>query len=401
LELVRQLPSTESAIRSEIQLLTGLGPVIQATTGVASPQCEELYNQARTQCEKLGDRTQLFGVLVNLWLLSTHRGQLDAAQDLSHRLLTTATTHAEPDLVMQAHHAAWATHFFRGEFADVLASVVDGCALYNPERHATHKFIYGGHDPIPCGLVFKGLASWFGGDYAAAASACAASVEHARELEHPFTLALASTYANRIYYFEGQLDLLEASAEDLIELCQRERFPLWLAFGSVQRGYALAQNGDEDGLKLVESGISLQQRAGSTLNLPFHKCLLAQAQWRLGRKHDALNSLADAINLTADHHEGWSESELHRVNGEFLREMGLDFADRAEEALLRALEVSRRQQATAMELRVATSLARLWLETKRRDAARELLCRSLSFCGADEQACDARKARKLLQRLSI
>lgn len=400
LELVRQLPSTDSAIRAEIQLLTGLGPVIQATTGVASRQCEELYNQARGLCERVGDSEGLFAVLVNLWLLTTQRGRLDSAEKLSHELFATATARGEPDLIMQAHHAAWATHFFRGEFAAVAAAVDSGCGLYRPERHGDHKFIYGGHDPIPCGLVFKGLASWFGGNYAAGTATCAASIQCARELEHPFTLALATAYANRIHYFEGQLDLLAAHSEELIELCERERFPLWLAFGTVQHGYALVQNGDEGGLKLIESGISLQQRTGSTLNLPFHMSLLAQAQWRLGRKHDALNSLAGAIDLSDDHHEGWSESELHRVNGEFLRQMGREFTDRAEKALLRALDVCRRQQTKAMELRVATSLAGLWLDAKRRDAARELLRGSLASCLADEQACDVRKARDLLEELS-
>jgi class 3 adenylate cyclase/predicted ATPase len=401
LELVRQLPSTEPAIRSEIQLLTSLGPVVQATTGLASRQCEELYNRARDLCEKVGDSAQLFIVLVNLWLLTTQRGKLDSALRLSSQLLSTATERAEPDLVMQAHHSGWATYFFRGEFAETLAAVEGGCALYHPERHATHKFIYTGHDPIPCGMVFKGLASWFRGDYAAAAAGCAASVQHARALEHPFTIAIVSAYANRIHYLEDQPDLLAGSAEELIELCEREHFPNWLAFGSIQRGYGLAQKGDADGLKLVESGIALQQRTGSTLNLPFHKCLLAQAQWRLERKHDALNTLADAIILSDDHQEGWSEAELHRVNGEFLRQMGRDFADRAEEALLRALDVSRRQQAKAMELRAATSLARLWRDTNRRDAARELLPRSLAFCRADEQANDVRQARDLLQELSL
>ena len=401
LELVRQLPPTEAAFRAEIQLLTSLGPVVQATTGLASRQCEELYNRARDLCEKLGDSAQLFIVLVNLWLLTTQRGKLDSALRLSSQLLSTATERAEPGLVMQAHHTGWATYFFRGEFAETLAAVEGGCALYHPERHATHKFIYTGHDPIPCGMVFKGLASWFRGDYAAAAAGCAASVQQARALEHPFTMAIVSAYANRIHYLEDQPDLLAGSAEELIELCEREHFPNWLAFGSIQRGYGLAQKGDEDGLKLVESGIALQQRTGSTLNLPFHKCLLAQAQWRLKRKHDALNTLADAIILSDDHHEGWSEAELHRVNGEFLRQMGRDFADRAEMALLRALDVSRRQQAKAMELRAATSLARLWRDTNRRDAARELLPRSLAFCRADEQANDVRQARDLLQELSL
>jgi len=81
--------------------------------------------------------------------------------------------------------------------------------------------------------------------------------------------------------------------------------------------------------------------------------------------------------------------------------LGPDFAAGAEKELLRALEVSRRQQATAMELRAATSLALFWLDAERRDAARELLSRSLAFCRADEQADDVTKARHLLHELSM
>jgi predicted ATPase len=60
----------------------------------------------------------------------------------------------------------------------------------------------------------------------------------------------------------------------------------------------------------------------------------------------------------AESEERWTEAELHRVREELLRSGGDRSA--AERCFRRAIGIAQQQSAKFWELRVATSLARLW-----------------------------------------
>ena len=105
--------------------------------------------------------------------------------------------------------------------------------------------------------------------------------------------------------------------------------------------------------------------------VPFFLTLLAEAKGMAKERDEALEHLAEAERLMAETEERWAEAELHRVRGELLR-AGHDPAA-AERCFSQAIGIARQQCAKFWELRAATSLARLWREQGKRDAARDLL----------------------------
>jgi predicted ATPase len=123
------------------------------------------------------------------------------------------------------------------------------------------------------------------------------------------------------------------------------------------------------------------------------RCRGAPERRRAGH---ALEAAFDAMRRTGERY--W-EAEMHRLRGQFL--LGADGAGReqaAEASFLRALEVARGQGACSLELRAATSLARLWAE-HRRGEARDLLA---GLCGRLTEGFDTpdlREARELLEAL--
>ena len=56
----------------------------------------------------------------------------------------------EPDLLLEAHHALWATLFQGGELAAARPHLEQGMRLYDPQRHRAHAALYSGHDPGVC-----------------------------------------------------------------------------------------------------------------------------------------------------------------------------------------------------------------------------------------------------------
>jgi predicted ATPase len=91
-------------------------------------------------------------------------------------------------------------------------------------------------------------------------------------------------------------------------------------------------------------------------------------------------------------------AERPRGRGETERAAGGAPAD-AEARFQRALEISREQEARSLELRAATSLARLWDGQGRGVEARDLLAPVYGWFKEGFDTADLAEARSLLERL--
>ena len=169
---------------------------------------------------------------------------------------------------------------------------------------------------------------------------------------------------------------LLARADALIAVSDEHGFPFHRALGTVYRGWALAGSGQTaQGIALLEAGVAAYRATGAVMYVPFFLILLADAEGMAKERDEGLGHLAEAERLMAENEDRWAEAELHRVRGELLR-AGHDPAG-AERSLCRAIDIAQQQSAKFWELRAAISLARLWHEQGKRDAARDLLAPDL------------------------
>jgi predicted ATPase len=90
---------------------------------------------------------------------------------------------------------------------------------------------------------------------------------------------------------------------------------------------------------------------------------------------------------------------VYRLKGELLLSRSFENRSEAESCFQKALEVSRHQQAKSLELRAATSLARLWQSQEKRDEARELLEPVYSWFTEGFDTADLIDAKMLLDEL--
>jgi predicted ATPase len=99
--------------------------------------------------------------------------------------------------------------------------------------------------------------------------------------------------------------------------------------------------------------------------------------------------------------ERWYEAEVHRTAGEIaLKSPEADTA-KAEAYFERALSVARKKQAKSFELRAAMSMARLWRDQGKRDAARELLAPVYGWFTEGFDTRDLKEAKALLDELVV
>jgi len=134
----------------EIELQLALGVSYITVQGMSSPSVPQAYTRARELAEKCGNERQLFQAIFGLWQNKGALGISREARVFSVELLQLAGHGQNDEFQLQAHHSAWTTDFFRGSLAEARAHTTEGCQLYDPQRHHSHRFIYGGHDPGVC-----------------------------------------------------------------------------------------------------------------------------------------------------------------------------------------------------------------------------------------------------------
>jgi predicted ATPase len=167
------------------------------------------------------------------------------------------------------------------------------------------------------------------------------------------------------------------------------------------RGYLFALTGKAlDAVRAITSGITSLRSTGATLYEPQHLQHLAMAYAELGQLDDAWRCIDDAIDKAERSKEKWCEAEVYRIAGEIALKSLASDPEKAEAYFDRALAVARRQQARSWELRAAMSMARLWRDQGKRDAACDLLAPVYAWFTEGFDTLDLKEAKALLDELA-
>jgi predicted ATPase len=119
------------------------------------------------------------------------------------------------------------------------------------------------------------------------------------------------------YQFLHEVQAVQQQAEALNALCNEHGFLASLPPGMVQRGWALAEQGqEEEGIQQIQQGMSAHRATGTELYRPYHLALLAQAYGKTGQIEKGLTALAEALAAVERTGERWYEAELYRLKGE-------------------------------------------------------------------------------------
>jgi predicted ATPase len=222
----------------------------------------------------------------------------------------------------------------------------------------------------------------------------------AHALAHPFTLAFAHSVAAFVLQCRRDVPAVYEHAEAAAALSTEQGFPLWAAYGTSAKGWALAmQDQGEEGMAQVRQGIAVWRATGGVLHVPAFCTMLADICAHLGHTEDGLQVLAEAHTLVEQHDERYWEAEVHRLRGVLLlRQPGTPQAE-AEVWLRRSLDVARRQEAKSLELRAAMSLARLWQQQGKRQEAYDLLAPVYEWFTEGFDTLDLKDAKALLDEL--
>ena len=120
--------------------------------------------------------------------------------------------------------------------------------------------------------------------------------------------------------------------------------------------------------------------------------------WHLGHTQEALEAVEEGLGVSDRNGERAYDAELWRLKGELLKMQ--DKTAEAEDRFQKAIEVARQQAAKSLDLRAATSLARLWQKQDKREEAHQLLGKVYAWFTEGFDTADLKEARSLLEELA-
>ena len=227
------------------------------------------------------------------------------------------------------------------------------------------------------------------------------AINDAREIGQAATLMYALGHAPLLLLSSGNFLAAAADAREAIALADEKGAFLWKGAAMAFLGCTFAFSGEtSNAVETIASGIAACRAAGSTVWKPLHLLGLARAHAQLGQFDEARRAIGEAITTAATTKEQWCEAELHRAAGEIALTSPEPDMAKAQAYFDRALAVARAQEAKSWELRAATSLARLWRDQGKRDAARGLLAPVYGWFTEGFDTLDLKEAKALLDALA-
>jgi predicted ATPase len=397
LGLLHSLP--ESPVRNgrEIELQLALGFCLFTAKGAVA--AKPAYTRALDLAESSGEPQQRFEALCGVWQSTRDSvsGGTAAAKSLCERLLRMTEPGGDDGLRLQAHHSGWTTWLHAGDPAKTREHAYAGRLLYDPEKHASHRLVYGGHDPGVCAQLSGALAEWLLGYPDKALASVAEGLALAERIAHPFTLGLALLQSSEVYLNLREPERALRQLDAAEALAAEQRLSLMSEPGMLRGAALLEQGAVDEAIARIREGVAKWTGLGRTKDLPYGLAFLAEGLDRRGDRVAALAALREGL-ATADATDAhkW-DAELHRVAGIVL--LAENKLDEGQASLQGAIRIAQTQQAKSLELRAARDLARLWGEQGRRAEARDLLAPVYGWFTEGFDTADLKEAKALLDEL--
>src|ERR671931_2856818 len=278
---------------------------------------EQNYSRAKALSQEMGDSVHQFRAIWGLWIFHFVRGQLADARGLAENLLSLANREQSSDLRVEAHRNLGATYFYLGRVDEARTHLLTAKALYDPNQHRSHALLYG-QDPGITARIYLASILWVLGEVEQAETLALEAIGMARELDHPFTLAFTLAVLSWVYSTFRNANRTLELADEAIAVSTQYSFELSLAWATVSQGWALAENGQEEGVGKLISGLSAVRATGENVTTIDMLSLLAEIYLRKKRFREGLAAIEDAQKIATTQGELFWQAELFRLKGELL-----------------------------------------------------------------------------------
>ena len=397
INLLGSLPDTPGRAKQELTLQINLAVSILAVQGYSDVGIEKAFSRAQNLCQQIGDTIQTFPIL---WQLACYRvvsqGDFITGGAMLQDLVDMGQQSGDPLLTALGHWGMGWYNFFIGDYLSSKSHLEVMINIYDPSRHHYLAYVYSQDPGATCQAIlgFDQLALGFPDQ---AVKAGFAAIKLARQINHPYTLALTLAYVGLIFGFMGDIPNLLLFSEELLEVTQKYGFIYWSSAGLFSHGWAMSLSGQSE---LAIREISQAWEIVLSLKLKnlqeIFGLIMSEMLFQTGRADEGLKIINKTIDFVSQTGEFLVISELVRMRGEGLLALQPAQSVLAEAAFQESIRLAREKSALFFELKAALSLARLWMGQGKNGQAHSLLANLYSQFTEGFDLPDLQEAHKLM-----
>jgi predicted ATPase len=357
--LANLLPDEGERHRRELDLRIALAPILLDVHGFASEVLARNCERAYELCEDVGTPAELFHIAYALGLVYGARGDAHRAPAMFERLdaLAHSLGTAEHRLLVDSLMARAATH--QGHFAEAcrLARGALSIDLRGTPKGGTEF----GTDAVVAAQTHCALALWFLGETDRATATMDHALTNAGGSGSVFTLAAALCHSAILALLCRDPAKGRGLAERAAALAAEHDLVYWSSMASALQGWASVQEGNAlEAIGKLEAARAAHRSMGVGVFYTLIQAFLAEACLRAGEPEAGLAAVDEGLAVAETTLDRSYRAELYRLKGELLlARAAAGSAPEAEQCLRQALDLARAAEAKALELRAATSLARM------------------------------------------
>ena len=396
LDLTDKLPEGQENEQRELKVRLRIMRALISTAGYTTVQQDSHIARVQELCDRLDDKPSQLLVLAFQSGAQILRGSLAAARRSTREARSIASQVSDPVLLSHESLASGLISLVSGEL-EKAEKQFKQCIDFLDDtdlREPTKTF---GLDPSITALGFSSLSAWCLGLPDEARKRTENSLRRAEAIGAAHNKVVALDLCLSVEQFRR--DVLAARSfastfENTIEKYLIE-FPYMRPIAA--RNWLVLQDGETE---IAVNGLIRDIATAREKRARLFSCLsvttLAEAHLANGTIAEGLAAADEALDI-ADGGERIWEAETYRIKGELLRK--INAGGKAEECFRKSVEVAASQSALSLELRGATSLAKLLADSGRESEAKQLLENTLGRFTEGFETADWHDANSLLNTL--
>jgi class 3 adenylate cyclase/tetratricopeptide (TPR) repeat protein len=375
----------------ELELASALAQVLTLARGYSASETVEIVARTRALAEKSGDLAHLVVQGFGVWAALNTAADFPRAAALADQILDLAQREGSPTSLVFAHQAQTQARFYGGdpvraeEHFTIFRSLLEGAS---------------GYRQLPGGVViaigYGSLIAWNLGRADLARERIGEAITFAEDTKSPYDLAFGRFFESWLYRWLREPLRTAAAAAEVIAISEKHGFTYCVHLARHCLGWARAELGSTgEGISLIRQGLAGMASAGARVSVPGFLICLAEAQTRDGRIDDALSTIDCA--LQANPEELAYQPQMLTCRGDLRLRLG--HAELAKDDFREAIALAQKMSAKTLELRAATSLARMLQARSDLVAARDLLSPLYNWFTEGFDTPDLKDAKVLIDEL--
>ncbi|MGO9452525.1 MAG: adenylate/guanylate cyclase domain-containing protein [Candidatus Binataceae bacterium] len=390
LEILKALPESAERDARELELTGPFVRVLQVTRGYGAPEAAQAAARTQALAEKTNNLPEVIHHLFDAWAAVVTAGDLLAAGAIADQLLDLAQSEGSSPSIGVAHIAQVLVRAWRGD--------LEGAEEHLLRRAPFFEFAWSEVPGLAAVLLGNAaLVAWQLGRSDVARKRSSDALAAAHQMNSPFERATAHYIAAWLQIYLRDPDQAETFASQALGLAEQYGFPQIAAFARITLGRARASLGHaSESVAQIGRGLSELAKTGNRNTMTQLLNWLAEAQALADATAEALATIEEA--LIANPEELTWRADALRVRGGL--RLALGHHEAAEADLHEAIELARKTNAKAWELRAVLDLAKIFKRRGDVTAARGLLVPLCATLTEGHDTADLKDAKVLLKELN-